>query len=60
MSDEPTTVYLIQCCIATDIQKVVGPYESEQTANHVAEAIERHFHNGGDRHVQVEERELIE
>jgi len=51
-----TKVHLVQCCFAADIQHTVGPYESEETAKAVANAIEAHFWYGGDQHVRVESR----
>jgi len=57
MSD--ADVYLVQCCHAADIQKTIGPFGNETTANIVADVIADHFHNGGDLHVQVEPRTVV-
>ena len=54
------TVYLVQCCFSAEVEKTVGPYKDEQVAHHVADAIERHFYNGGDQYCRVEERTVIE
>ena len=51
-----TNVHLVQCCFAADIQHTVGPYENEEKAKAVANAIEAHFWTGGDQYVQVEKR----
>ena len=51
-----TNVHLVQCCFGADIQHTVGPYDDEETAKAVANAIEQHFWTGGDQHVRVESR----
>ena len=51
-----TKVHLVLCCLAEDVKKVMGPFELEQEANVVANEVEEHFWNGGDRHIQVESR----
>lgn len=51
-----TEVHIVNCCIAADIQKVLGPYNDEEEAKLVANTVEEHFWNGGDRHVEIVSR----
>ena len=57
MSDN--AVYIVQCCIAADIEQTIGPFGHETTAGIVADVLREHFHNGGDRHVRVESRVVV-
>ena len=54
-----TKVHLVQCCFAADIEKTIGPFGHETTAEIVADVLREHFHNGGDRHVRVESRVVV-
>jgi len=53
-------IYIVQCCFAENIEKTVGPYGDESVAYYVADAIGKHFYNGGDQHTRVVERMVIE
>ena len=57
MSDN--AVYIVQCCVEVDIQKTIGPFGNQTTAEIVKDVVSEHFHNGGDRHVYVEKREIV-
>ena len=52
-------VYIVQCCIAAEIEKTVGPFGDKETAEIVAKVLRDHFHNGGDRHVRIEKRVVL-
>jgi len=54
MSDE--RVYTVECCVAADIVHIAGVYTDEADAEKVRDAVSEGFHNGGDRHVQINER----
>ena len=51
-----TKVHLVFCCLAEDVKKVMGPFDNEEEAKLVANEVEEHFWNGGDRHIKVESR----
>jgi len=58
MSD--AAVYIVQCCFASHIEKTIGPFGNQTTAEIVADVVSEHFHSDGDRHVYVEKREIVQ